>query len=143
MFGTIERKLDDKNRVILPPVFRDSLGSTFFITVGFDGNAELRSEDNFNKYVAEIESKSMFDKNARILRRSILGRATQIQLDSQGRFLVPKNIIDLTSIQKNVVFVGVGSFVEFWAKEAYDSQSELNDGDLIANIAQKLSGINN
>ncbi|QDY88164.1 division/cell wall cluster transcriptional repressor MraZ [Mycoplasma anserisalpingitidis] len=141
MFGTVERKIDDKNRIVLPTNFRDLLGSDFYLTIGFDGNGELRSKENFIEYTRTIEKQSMFNKNARALRRSILGRAINITLDSAGRFLLPKNILENLAIQKDVVFVGVGSIVEIWSKERYDEFESTYDDDTISQIAQELSNL--
>ncbi|ADE19940.1 division/cell wall cluster transcriptional repressor MraZ [Mycoplasma crocodyli] len=142
MFGLVERKLDDKKRIILPSSLRDGLGSCFYLTLGFDGNAELRSKAEFEKYTSFIENLNMFDRNSRILRREILGKAVEIVLDSQARFIVPKNILDALSIQKEVVFIPVGSSVELWSKEKYDEYNSSYGADEIANIAQSLSGGN-
>ncbi|APJ38663.1 division/cell wall cluster transcriptional repressor MraZ [Mycoplasmopsis pullorum] len=138
MYGQVERKLDDKNRITLPTLFRDVLGSTFFLTIGFDGNAELRSIENFNEYVSTIEQQSHFNKDARTLRRMILGRAMQLSVDSHGRVLLPKNIIDSLAIQKDIIFIGVGSFVELWAKESYEKMETEYDDEKISQIAQSL-----
>ncbi|EFF41820.1 division/cell wall cluster transcriptional repressor MraZ [Mycoplasmopsis alligatoris] len=139
MLGLVERKLDDKNRIILPSSLRDALGSSFYLTLGFDGNAEIRSNDEFAKYSSFVENLDMFDKNARVLRRHIIGKAVLITLDSQGRFILPKNILEALTIQKEVVFVPVGSVIELWSKEKFDDDQSQYSADDIASIAQSLS----
>ncbi|QGZ97564.1 division/cell wall cluster transcriptional repressor MraZ [Mycoplasma sp. NEAQ87857] len=139
MFGQHKRNLDDKSRVVLPPVFKEELGSTFYITLGFDGNAELRSQDNFRNYISMLEDKSFFDKRVRDITRIILGNAFEVALDNQNRISLPKHIVSKLSIQKEVVFVGVGSFVELWSSEKFEAfENQYSSEDLI-NLAQMLS----
>ncbi|VEU70305.1 division/cell wall cluster transcriptional repressor MraZ [Mycoplasmopsis glycophila] len=139
MYGQQVRNIDDKSRVVLPSNFRDLLGSKFYITMGFDGNAELRSEENFKKYVSMLEDKSYFDRKVRILTRTILGNAVEVALDNQNRMSLPKNIIEKLSITKEVVFVGAGSIIELWSKESFEEFENQFSPDDIANIAQEIS----
>ncbi|WP_036452906.1 division/cell wall cluster transcriptional repressor MraZ [Mycoplasma buteonis] len=139
MFGQHVRNLDDKSRVVLPPAFKEMLGDRFFITVGFDGNAELRSVENFRKYVSMLEDKSYFDKKVRILSRLIMGNAVEVTLDNQNRINLPKNLKEKLSINKEVIFVGAGSIIELWAKERFEEfENQFTSEDLI-DIAQELS----
>ncbi|MEA4134271.1 cell division/cell wall cluster transcriptional repressor MraZ [Mycoplasma sp. 2045] len=140
MYGEYSRNIDDKNRVVIPPVFRDELGSKVFVTIGFDGNAEIRSIEEYKAYIRMIEENNRFDRNARILARYILGNTYEIDLDNQNRISLPKIIIDKLSIKKEVIFIGVGSIAELWSKEKYDEFNNQYSLDDIANIAQTLSG---
>ncbi|RIV16661.1 division/cell wall cluster transcriptional repressor MraZ [Mycoplasmopsis gallopavonis] len=139
MYGQHVRNLDDKSRVVLPSDYRDVLGSKFYITMGFDGNAELRSVENFQKYISMLEDKSYFDKKIRILTRLILGNAVEVSLDSHGRISLPKNLIEKLSITKAVVFVGAGSIIELWSKESFEEFEKQFSSEDIANIAQEIS----
>ncbi|WP_416755856.1 division/cell wall cluster transcriptional repressor MraZ [Mycoplasma aquilae ATCC BAA-1896] len=139
MYGSQTRNIDDKNRVVLPPVFRDELGSKLYITIGFDGNAEVRSQEGFQAYIAMIENKSRFDVKTRTLARYIFGNTFEIVLDNQNRISLPKPIIEKLSIQKEVIFIGVGSIVELWAKEKYDENQNQYTVEDMAELAQFLS----
>lgn len=139
MLSQIERKLDSKNRIIVPSSLRNCLGTKFYLTLGLDGNAELRNEKEYEKYSKVVKDLDMFDKSARILKRFILGNAVEIFLDSQNRFLLSKNIIDTLSIQKDVIFVPVGSFVELWSKDKLDEIEGKYSTDDISAIAHSFS----
>ncbi|WP_426461579.1 division/cell wall cluster transcriptional repressor MraZ [Mycoplasma hafezii] len=139
MFGQHTRNLDDKSRVVLPPAFKELLGDRFYITVGFDGNAELRSVENFRKYVAMLEDKSYFDKKVRILSRLIMGNAVEVTLDGQNRISIPKTLKEKLSINKEVIFVGAGSIIELWAKERFEEFEGQFTAEDLADIAQELS----
>lgn len=142
MFGQHSRNLDDKNRVVLPSAFKEFLGSTFMVTIGFDGNAEMRSLESFEIYKQKIENNSYFTADVRTITRFIMGNTFEAKLDSVGRFSVPKNIIDKLSIQKEITFVGAGSLIELWSKEKYDEVCDKYSLDDMAEIAEKISGNN-
>ncbi|UUM20125.1 MULTISPECIES: division/cell wall cluster transcriptional repressor MraZ [unclassified Mycoplasma] len=139
MYGQHTRAIDDKNRVVLPAAYKDQLGTSFFITLGFDKNFELRSVENFNAYTKKLQNKSQFNSKVRHLTRIIMSNVVEVNLDKQGRISLPKFIIDKLSIQKEVVFVGNGSIIELWSKEAFQEFENLfQDGDL-AKLAEEIS----
>ncbi|MGZ9762735.1 division/cell wall cluster transcriptional repressor MraZ [Mycoplasma sp. 5912] len=139
MVGQHTRNLDDKNRVILPPVFQEQLGNQFMVSIGFDGNAELRSIEEFDKYRQNIESKSFFNKDVRKVTRFILGNSFLATLDSVGRFSIPKKITTDLAIKKEITFVGMGSLVEIWAKEKFDAENAEISLSGMSALAEKIS----
>ncbi|MGV2393021.1 UNVERIFIED_CONTAM: hypothetical protein O8I53_08675 [Campylobacter lari] len=70
MYGTYNRSLDSKNRIIVPSKLRDSLGSKFYMTIGLGGIVELRSENSFNKMVDILNNQSNFSLEARMIKRA-------------------------------------------------------------------------
>ncbi|WP_246051810.1 cell division/cell wall cluster transcriptional repressor MraZ [Mycoplasma nasistruthionis] len=142
MYGTHTRSIDDKKRVVLPPNFKEQLGETFYLSIGFDGHAELRSAQEFDLYKQNIENKSRFDSKVRVVARYIFGKTYEMKLDSQSRISIPKTVFEELSIVKEVVFVGVGSIVELWPKEKYQMLEAQFDAQTIADIAQLIQGKN-
>ncbi|MBU4693891.1 division/cell wall cluster transcriptional repressor MraZ [Mycoplasma zalophidermidis] len=131
MYGQYQRNVDSKNRIALPSKLRDALGSKFYLTVGMENVIELRSVEEFEKLTADLTSQSLYDKNARLLKRWWLGNTHEIELDSQSRFVIPKSILTKGAIQKDVVFIGVGDSVELWATEIYEEyESKMSVKDL-------------
>ncbi|HRN96523.1 MAG TPA: division/cell wall cluster transcriptional repressor MraZ, partial [Candidatus Levybacteria bacterium] len=87
------------------------------------------------------EGRPYIEKNVRNLQRFLLGNATEIQLDTKGRFIVPDYLRQYAGIEKNIVFVGVGRFAEIWDKKMwYDHETEMTTDGTIAKIAEKLTG---
>ncbi|WXA51975.1 cell division/cell wall cluster transcriptional repressor MraZ [Mycoplasmopsis cynos] len=139
MYGKFIRVIDDKNRVTLPTAFKEALGQSIVITLGFDGNAEIRSFKDFEKYKENIENQSRFKAETRLLSRFIFGNSYEVKIDSVGRFNIPKIIIDKLTIQKEISFIGVGNLVEIWSKERLDElDSNISLTDIVT-IAQKVS----
>jgi MraZ protein len=104
--------MDGKNRVVLPSNIKEYLGTNFMISIGFDGNADLRSKEEFQKYIKMLENQSVFDKKARIITRSILGNSFEVTLDNMNRISLPKQMVEQLAIQKEIIFIGAGTLVE-------------------------------
>ena len=62
---------------------------------------------------------------ARELRRLIFATASQVDLDSVGRILIPQFLRGVAGLERDAVIVGVGEVVEIWSPEAWDSQVTL------------------
>ncbi|AKF41008.1 division/cell wall cluster transcriptional repressor MraZ [Mycoplasmopsis canis] len=139
IYGLHSRNADDKNRVILPPAIREYLGTNFMVSIGFDGNADLRTKEEFMKYIKMLEDQSSFDKRARIITRSILGNSFEVTLDAMNRISLPKHVVEKLAIQKEVIFIGAGTLVEMWSKEMYDNFESEYSADDIAAMAQEIS----
>ncbi len=132
IYGQHSRNIDAKNRVMLPTKIRDILGNNFFLTIGMEGIVELRSKADFQNLIDVFNAQSFFDPKARMLKRFWLGNSQEIELDSQNRFVIPKNILEKAAIQKEVLFIGVGNLVEMWSKEAYENyETKISDEELL------------
>lgn len=139
MFGTFNRSLDNKNRIIVPSKLRDALGSKFYMTIGLEGAIELRSEKTFNDFISILNAQSNFSIEARKIKRAWLGNTQEIEVDSQGRFIVPKTYIEKATIQKDVVLVGIGDLVELWSLEKYNEYNENLDQEELNSITAKFA----
>lgn len=130
MYGKYPRTIDSKNRVMLPSKLRDNLGSKFYMTIGMENMVELRSQSEFDNFASKLNQQSNFDPKARMLKRLWLGNTQEIETDSQGRFVIPKQFLDKAAIQKDVIFVGMGNLVELWSLEkltAYDEEISVEE----------------
>ncbi|WP_406616742.1 division/cell wall cluster transcriptional repressor MraZ [Mycoplasmopsis adleri] len=139
MYGTFNRNVDEKNRVAIPAKLRDSLGSKFYMTIGLSGVIELRSEAEYNIFAEKLLSQSQFSTNARMLQRAWLGNTQEIELDSQSRFIIPKQFLLKANIQKEVVLIGVGNLIELWAADEYENYLSSVTDEKLEEAALKLS----
>ncbi|AIA29529.1 cell division protein MraZ [Mycoplasmopsis californica] len=139
MYGQFERTIDAKNRVALPAKLRDALGSKFYLTISMNNVIELRDEAEFNSMTANLNAQSIYDANARMLKRYILGNTHEIELDAQARFIIPKPALAKGEIQKDVIFIGVGNFVELWGAETFKNYEQSISDEDIALAARALA----
>jgi MraZ protein len=112
LLGTYEHFLDSKNRLNLPSKFRNKLTDNVVLSKGFDGCLELRSSENFTIYANKLMSYSSNKSTNRLVTRELLANATEISIDSNGRILLPANLIKEASIKKEIVIIGLGNKIE-------------------------------
>lgn len=73
----------------------------------------------------KLEALSNIGEQARLLQRLLIGHATDIEFDSQGRILLPAMLRDFGEFQKRLVLVGQGNKIEIWAADQW--QDRMND----------------
>lgn len=112
-------KLGDKNRVALPKDFREEIGSKVVVTRGYEGCLVVVSPAQWERLLMEAASGPFVSGPVRDTSRFLLGGAVAIELDDQGRFVIPKSLLDYAGISAEVCFLGLGRWVEIWDKERW------------------------
>jgi MraZ protein len=123
--GQYRHSLDDKGRMIVPARFRDLLSGPIYLTQGFDQNLRVLPEAAFVSIYERVTEMSSTNPTARQLRRLIFSTAQQVDIDSNGRILIPKYLRDVASLSSEAIVVGVGEAVEIWSPEAWDNQNQI------------------
>lgn len=135
--GEYQHALDSKNRIIIPAKFREKLGSKFVMTKGLDGCLYAYPMDEWAKLEEKLKALPLTNKDARAFVRFIFSGAAEIEIDKQGRALIPQNLIEYAGIIKEIVTIGVLSRIEIWSKEKWN---KYNDQNIDYNeIAEKMS----
>ncbi len=130
--------IDAKGRLIIPSKFREALGDEFVVSKGMDGCLFVYANDDWNAFEQKLTSLPLINKEARQFARFFLAGAAQVEVDKQGRILLPAALRDFAGLDKDVVLVGVGSRIEIWNKERYDNIGEEVDMDNIAAAMESL-----
>ena len=138
--GEYNHSVDAKGRLIVPSKFREQLGNEFVVTKGLDGCLFVYSQEEWNKFVAELESLPRMNKDARIFKRYFFGSASEGSFDKQGRVLVPPSLRKNAHLEKEVVLVGVQDRVEIWDKALWEEKNQISEEDLDA-IAERMEAI--
>jgi MraZ protein len=76
-------------------------------------------------------------EHSRFLRDYFKGSA-EVSLDANGRFLVPKRLMELAGIEREVILMGVDKKIEIWDKQRYEASGV--DMDQLADLAEKILG---
>lgn len=138
LIGQYRAKVSEKNQVAFPKRFREELGEKIIVTKGLDRNLIIVSLESWKTLLEGTEDKAFTDKNSREVQRFLLGNATEITLDSQGRFVLPDYLRRHAKIGREVVFAGIERFVEVWDKGLWEAhQEELAKN--ISSVAERLS----
>ena len=100
----------------------------------------MYSQEEWNTFVAELESLPRMNKDARMFKRYFFGSANEGSFDRQGRVLVPTSLRKAAHLEKEVVLVGVQDRVEIWDKALWEEKSQISEEDLDA-IAERMEAI--
>ncbi len=128
--GQYAHSLDSKGRLIVPARFRDEIQGSIYLTQGFDQNLRMLPEETFQAIYSRVTQMSSTDPTARQLRRLIFSSAQKVDLDNNGRILIPKYLRDVADLESEAIIVGVGESIEIWSPEAWEKQNLiLQDAD--------------
>ncbi len=130
--GEFTHTLDEKGRLTLPARWRDELGDEVVITRGFDPCLFIFPRNKFELIAQRFDVLGINRADARALSRFFFSKATDDQLDRQGRVIVPQMLRDFAGIDGEAVIVGANNRIEVWNSQRY---AEYN-AELEANIAQ-------
>ena len=137
MLGNVRHQLDEKDRMRIPAKYREALGGTSYILPGrkVDGNhccLYIIPYDKFEKVFAKLDTDELHGGDEKVdAATTILGAAEKLAEDQQGRVRLSKELCSCASIEKDMVFVGKGTYLELWSAEVWDERySILNKSNL-------------
>ena len=130
--------LDTKGRLIIPAKFREVLGEEFVISKGMDGCLFVYANDDWTAFEQKLTSLPLINKEARQFARFFLAGAATVEVDKQGRILLPAALREFAGLEKDVVLVGVGSRVEIWSKDKWENMNSDTDMDEITSAMEGL-----
>ena len=107
--GEYEATMDAKGRFLLPVGFKKQLSEEragqFVINRGIEACLSLYPIQSWEPIFAEVSKLNDFDPKVRQFRRYFLNGATQLELDTAGRLLIPKALMEYAGLEKDVVLV--------------------------------------
>jgi MraZ protein len=139
--GEYESTLDIKGRFLLPAGLKKQLpdGATdFVINRGFEKCLSLYPMKSWKPIFSEISDLNDFDPKVRQFRRYFLNGATQVELDSANRLLLPKNLTEYASLEKDIVLVSAVNKIEIWDKNKYQQFFETFSPDAFSSLAKEV-----
>lgn len=132
-----QHNIDSKGRLTLPARVREELGTHFVLTKGLDGCLYIYSGEGWEAFLVKMNQLPTSSKDARRLKRWFVGSSIEIEVDKQGRFIVPPVLRTFAKIEKNVTVLGVSDHIELWATEVYDAyqnEDEVSIEDIAAGL---------
>ena len=94
--------LDTKGRLIIPAKFRETLGEEFVISKGMDGCLFVYAGDDWNAFEQKLTSLPLINKEARQFARFFLAGAATVEVDKQGRILLPAHLREFAGLEKEI-----------------------------------------
>ena len=138
LIGEYTHRIDPKKRLAIPAKFRKEIGDNAVLTRGLDNCLFLFPIKEWQTFAEKLAKLPLGQQDSRSFIRIMLAGATEVELDSLGRILIPDYLKNYANLKKQVVVAGLFSRCEIWDEEAwreYQKIAEKSSGD----IAEKLS----
>ena len=120
--GTSDHSLDAKGRVILPAKFREELGDSFYITMGFERCVQVLPVGEFDRLRGQI--RLLPADKAFSLQYLLISPATLVSPNSQGRVAIPQKLREEAGLSAELTIVGMDTRIEIWDKAAFSAFME-------------------
>jgi MraZ protein len=135
--GEYRHTFDAKNRISLPAKFRKELGTSVIVTRGLDHCLYVFTKASWKKEAAKMSAHSTGSAAGRGLARLMLAGASEADVDSAGRILIPDYLKTFAGLSIKSVIAGVSDHVEVWDEQAWETYTKDIERDADA-FAEKL-----
>ncbi len=132
--GSYQHNIDSKGRLTVPAKLREQLGASFYLTKGIDGCIFVYPEKEWEVFLSDLCSRPI--SQAAAVQRHFIANSALVETDSMGRILIPKNLREYASLEKDTMFLGVGKRAEIWSTEKLE---EFNDSQTQESILSAMS----
>lgn len=126
--GVSSLNLDAKGRIAIPTRYRDQLvescASELVITVDKDRCLLIYPKPTWLEIEDKLKSLPSFDEAARNLQRLYIGNAHEIDMDGQGRVLLPQELRKFANLEKKIALVGQINKFELWDEETWNARQD-------------------
>jgi len=144
LIGTYECKIDAKGRLMLPSVLKKQLAPV--IAEGFvlkrsvfSSCLEIHPVSEWNVLMGEVNKLNRFVKKNNDFIRLFTAGVKMLEVDSNARLQVPKDLISFASISKNIVLSCSLNMIEIWDKDQYEQVLKDATSDF-ADLAEEVMG---
>ena len=127
LVGVYDCKVDDKGRILFPSVLKKKLQSIvdegFIIKKSsFADCLEIYPMSEWNRLIAKIEQRNQFSKKIDTYKRLFMYSHKEVYLDGSSRFLIPKDLMELLKLGKDIVLASAVNKIEIWDKSKYEEE---------------------
>ena len=121
LYGRYQHNIDAKGRIFVPAKLREKLGDQFIAAAVMDHCVSLYSMEEWDKLQQGLAD--MPFTKARKLQRYLSSNAADVQVDAQGRILLPKHLLAYAALEKEALVIGAGNRAEIWNPVSYEEDS--------------------
>ncbi len=148
LIGQCECKLDDKGRLMFPATFKEQMGEAFdegfVLRPGLHANCvEMFTMSDWKQTQERFQQLDVFKKkNVDVIRIYNAG-ARLVKPDSNGRLLIPKELIKKGGFVKDVTIISLTANLEIWDSTAFNEEINKLTADEFGNlIEEQFSNLN-
>lgn len=140
LIGEFTHTLDDKNRMSLPVKFRKEMGKHVVVAPGLDNCLSIFTTKEWEKISSKLSDSSMLTSDNRSFSRFMFGQAVNVEVDANGRILIPENLKNRSGLSTKVIVIGVQNRAEIWNEKAWNDYKKVVEKQADA-LADKLGQI--
>jgi len=137
--GEYNHSLDTKGRVALPSKFRKELKGGAVVTKGLDNCLVVYSKAEWKELATKLASLPISQSNTRAFSRLMLAGAMDVELDKQGRIVLPEYLRKYAELGKKVIIAGLFNRLEIWEEakwEKYRSDMEASSNEIAEQLGE-------
>ena len=137
--GEYRHTVDDKGRLAVPVRFRAELAQGAQVSKWIDGCVALFPRADGEVLAERTAALPVTDQSARTFQRFLFGTAFEVELDRQGRFVLPSVLREFAGLESEVVVVGARNRLELWSPQRWGHYSAQMDQPEV--LAEHLQGL--
>ena len=144
LIGTYECKIDVKGRLLIPSAFKKQLAPVIakgFVLkrAVFQNCLELYPLEEWEDLIKKVNSLNRFKKKNNDFIRRFTAGVKFIELDNNGRLLIPKDLVEFSNINREVTLSSSVNIIEIWDKVSYE-KAIVDSRDDFAKLAEEVMG---
>lgn len=121
LLGRYYTKISMKGRLALPSRFRKIIGQKLIIARWYENCLVVVSKKNWDSFTKRITlTNELLTKSLRGIDRFVLGSSFEVEIDSQGRFVIPRFLRDFAKLKGEIIFLGLSDRIEIWDKQIWE-----------------------
>ncbi|MCK5430504.1 MAG: division/cell wall cluster transcriptional repressor MraZ [Anaerolineales bacterium] len=124
-FGEYEYTIDQKGRVTIPPKFRAAFKGGIVLLRSYDKCITARTVAEWGRMAEQLSRLPVTQSKTRRLNRATFSSAFSLDLDGQGRVVLPATLRQYAGVTNDVVIAGVRDCLEIWSKEDWLAEQQL------------------
>lgn len=132
-----------KGRFLLPGALKKQIPvkeqKSFVIHRGIEKHLVFYTRKEWERISSEVNELNLYVKKNREFIRKFNRGATEMELDTSNRLLVPKTLIEYAGIEKDLILFAYGSRIEIWSESEYNRLMKDDQGDF-ASLAEEVMG---
>jgi MraZ protein len=124
LLGEYELRIDHKGRVAIPVRFREAFRGGLVLSRGFDKCLIAYTTLEWAKVAEKLVALPLTQLNPRRISRFTFSGAFDLELDRQGRVIIPLTLRQYAEINDEVIVVGAYSHLQIWSKELWTAEKK-------------------
>ncbi|GGE32673.1 MULTISPECIES: division/cell wall cluster transcriptional repressor MraZ [Sphingobacterium] len=144
LIGEFDCKLDTKGRMVVPAALKRQLPDVervgLVMNRGFEKNLVIYTREEWSKKMNQLAKLNQYNEKTRIFIRQFMRGATELTLDSAGRVLLPKSLLEYANIKGEVFLQCQFDKIELWAKDEYEKMMDSGSEEDFSALAEEVMG---